>query len=98
MNVHTHKQFDAEMEAVRSGVLTMGGNRQEQQREQYKLQNRCTSGHGGSVAGNRRTMETRLNHDAHDDTRPAIHTSNVYVSPWLKYRTLLFRPASATAS
>jgi phosphate transport system protein len=25
MNVHTHKQFDAEMEAVRSGVLAMGG-------------------------------------------------------------------------
>src|SRR5262245_7530029 len=25
MNVHTNKQFDAEMEAVRSGVLTMGG-------------------------------------------------------------------------
>ena len=25
MNVHTHKQFDHEMEAVRSGVLAMGG-------------------------------------------------------------------------
>jgi phosphate transport system protein len=25
MNVHTHKQFDTEMEAVRSGVLAMGG-------------------------------------------------------------------------
>jgi phosphate transport system protein len=25
MNVHTHKQFDAEMEAIRSGVLAMGG-------------------------------------------------------------------------
>ena len=25
MNEHTHKQFDAEMEAVRSGVLAMGG-------------------------------------------------------------------------
>jgi phosphate transport system protein len=25
MNVHTHKQFDNEMEAVRSGVLAMGG-------------------------------------------------------------------------
>jgi phosphate transport system protein len=25
MNEHTHKQFDAEMEAIRSGVLTMGG-------------------------------------------------------------------------
>jgi len=25
MNEHTHKQFDAEMEAIRSGVLAMGG-------------------------------------------------------------------------
>jgi len=25
MNVHTHKQFDTEMEAIRSGVLAMGG-------------------------------------------------------------------------
>ena len=25
MNVHTHKQFDNEMEAIRSGVLAMGG-------------------------------------------------------------------------
>ena len=25
MNEHTHKQFDAEMEAIRGGVLTMGG-------------------------------------------------------------------------
>jgi phosphate transport system protein len=25
MNLHTHKQFDAEMEAIRSGVLAMGG-------------------------------------------------------------------------
>ena len=25
MNEHTHKQFDTEMEAVRSGVLAMGG-------------------------------------------------------------------------
>ena len=25
MNEHTYKQFDAEMEAIRSGVLAMGG-------------------------------------------------------------------------
>ena len=25
MNEHTHKQFDTEMEAIRSGVLAMGG-------------------------------------------------------------------------
>ena len=25
MSDHTHKQFDAEMEAIRSGVLAMGG-------------------------------------------------------------------------
>jgi phosphate transport system protein len=25
MNDHTNKQFDAEMEAIRSGVLAMGG-------------------------------------------------------------------------
>ena len=57
MTEHTHKQFDAEMEAIRSGVLTMGGLVETQMSRAIVLvEGKADDGVAGQVGADEKTI------------------------------------------